>query len=156
MMYNKIILLILAILFSGQFAIAQEEKLSLSQISGLFASDDQTSGNVRIIQDERINQLIQTHIMLNSKIEVMPGYRIQVFFSSEREAKNKAQTLKQQLQRQFPNTGVYLNYNSPFFSIRLGDFRNKTEALIFRNKIIDDYSNSWIVEDMVNAYPEKE
>ena len=57
------------------------------------------------------------------------GYRVEVFSDNNpRTAKATASIKKRNLQSRFPNYPVYLIFESPFWRVRLGDFKNKGEA----------------------------
>jgi len=57
------------------------------------------------------------------------GYRVQVFDDNNvRTAKHEAQNRKRQIQNRFPEFGVYMQFNSPYWRVKVGDFRTRSEA----------------------------
>lgn len=57
------------------------------------------------------------------------GYRVQVFSdNNQRTAKGEARSKERQLREAFPEFDTYIVYNSPFWRLKVGDFRTQHEA----------------------------
>ena len=57
------------------------------------------------------------------------GYRVQVFDDNNpRTAKAQAQERKQAIENRFPEFHAYLQFNSPYWRVKAGDFRTRSEA----------------------------
>lgn len=57
------------------------------------------------------------------------GYRVQVFDDNNvRTAKEQAQQRKQLIESQFPEFRAYVTFNSPYWRVKVGDFRTRSEA----------------------------
>ena len=97
-------------------------------------------------QDSLSNLLVERHKKICSAKMTMLGYRIQIYFGSERA---KAQELKTDFNSAFPQTAAYLVYHQPNFKVRVGDFRTRLEAQGFLKKLGDRYSTAFIVNDDV-------
>lgn len=111
---------------------------------------DVTTQKATINQDPRLEQIVQKHIEKNQKQNGIKGYRIDIYSSSEINAKSKAMAQKAEFMTLYPDMGVYLKFNSPNFSVRVGDFRNKSEALKNLKKIQPGFPGAFIVEDQIN------
>jgi hypothetical protein len=97
-----------------------------------------------IIQDKRVNELVLKHVLVNeARKETMKGYRVQIHFGPE---KAKALEVKTKFSAQY-NTPAYLDYQQPYFKIRVGDFRTKLEAYKLQQEIIYDFPGAFIVAD---------
>lgn len=69
------------------------------------------------------------------------GYRIQVFDDNDpRTARSEAQNRKRMMESRFPEWHVYLQFNSPYWRVKVGDFRSRSEA-------------EGAIEDMRRAFP---
>ncbi len=84
------------------------------------------------------------------------GYRIMVFDDNNvRTAKNAAQVRKSQVQARFPQHRVYVVFNSPYWRVKVGDFRTRAEAehvmSEIRAAIPAAASSLRIVRDRINA-----
>ncbi len=57
------------------------------------------------------------------------GYRILVYEDNNvRTAKHSAQARRQQVAGRFPEFRTYLEFNSPYWRVKLGDFKTRSEA----------------------------
>lgn len=56
------------------------------------------------------------------------GYRIEIYADNNRSAKTEAAKRKATVQARFPKYKVYQIFESPFWRVRLGDFRSRNEA----------------------------
>ena len=69
------------------------------------------------------------------------GYRIQVFDDNNpRTARDEAQNRKRQMESRFPEWRSYVQFNSPYWRVKVGDFRSRGEA-------------EAAIEDMRRAFP---
>lgn len=109
-------------------------------IDELSTPDSVTNATVRIYQDKRIAKLVSNRHSNASKQLTSNGYRVQVFSSNvQRTAKNEAFRIEKQIQDEFPDQTVYVNYISPFWKVRVGDFKTQAPAQVFRSKIIEAF-----------------
>lgn len=59
----------------------------------------------------------------------MAGYRVQVFSdNNQRTAKSEAGSKQRVVAARFPQYQTYVNYNAPYWRLRVGDFRTQQEA----------------------------
>ncbi len=111
----------------------------------IYAQTVSDTGKIEIIQDQKINELVDKHIEINSKAPIK-GYRIKIHFGSD---KNKAKEVKGSFIAKFPNVPAYEKYDQPNFNIRVGDFRTKLEAYKFLKEIQLDFPAAFIVQDEI-------
>jgi hypothetical protein len=97
-------------------------------------------------------ELIDRHKKVNASNLTMAGFRIQIYFGSERA---KAQELKSEFTNDHPLIPAYLIYQQPYFKVRVGDFKSRLEAVGFLRKIESDFTTTFIVPDEVKL-PETE
>lgn len=107
------------------------------------------NGEIHIFGDPRIEQLIQKHILINETREGIPGYRIQIFFDSGTNSKLKAQVVCDDFRARFPDFVVYLNFISPNYKVRVGDFRTRLDAVRSLQQFLFDYPNAYVVSDLI-------
>ncbi|MDG1331592.1 MAG: SPOR domain-containing protein [Crocinitomicaceae bacterium] len=107
------------------------------------------SGEVTVIKDSRIDGLVSKEgaidpPAINPQID---GFRIQLFFDSERSAINDARGT---FISKYPRIDTYTTYSAPNFFLRVGDFRTRLEA----EKVMDDlksfFPTSFIVQEKIN------
>lgn len=100
----------------------------------------ESSSKVVVKQDPKLDKLIDDY--LNKKDApsgpyVGAGYRVQVFSSNaQRTAKDESLNIERRLRSAFPGYGVYRIYASPFWKVRIGDFRSHADAQAFRAELV--------------------
>jgi hypothetical protein len=94
--------------------------------------------------EELVKDLVDRHKRIGLLKQTTQGYRIQLYFGSER---TKATELKLDFTNNFSNTPAYLIYQQPNFKVRVGDFKTRMEAFAFLESIKEFYTTSFIVPD---------
>ncbi len=112
----------------------------------LFPTLSKAQERTSLKQDSLANLLVERYKKINATKMSMPGYRIQIYFGSERA---KAQEIKTDFVSAFPQVGAYLVYHQPNFKVRVGDFGSRLEAQGFLKKLGDRYTTAFIVNDDV-------
>ncbi len=107
------------------------------------------SGKVEIIRDPKIDVLVK-----KQGIAIPPatspqtqGYRIQLFFDSDRNALDAERSKFIAL---FPKINTYVIYQAPNYFLKAGDFRSMLEAERIKNSILKDFPTSFVVKEMIN------
>jgi hypothetical protein len=103
------------------------------------------SGSVEIVQEKKVQDLVNKHIEINSKAAIK-GYRIKIHFGSD---KNKAKEIKSKFISKFPDIAAYEKYDQPNFNIRVGDFRSKLDAYKALKEIQLEFPSSFLVQDEI-------
>ena len=125
--------------------------LILFQIAPLFSQKAyKDTGNIRLIQDDKVDLLVSKHIQINQNRNGIDGFRIQIFFDSGNNSKTRARSIYESFLMKYPGVEAYLTFKTPNYKVRIGDFRTKLDAQRFLNGIIADYPNAWIIEDLIN------
>jgi hypothetical protein len=102
-------------------------------------------GSVLFFHDKRIEKMVsENSISKNSNTatsgsttQIAHGFRVQVYSSNrQRVAKDEAFRLESRLNEAFPGVGVYVSYTSPFWKVRIGDFRSMEEARNFTDELL--------------------
>lgn len=108
---------------------------------------------VQPIQDARLTQMVSWHIENNEKKRGMDGFRVEIFFSLENDAREKALEVKHDFLSRYPDSDVRIKYNSPYFKVRVGNFRTRNEALKLQKQLLNKYPIAFIVPDIIK-FPE--
>jgi hypothetical protein len=123
----------------------------LLQVPTLFSQQVKNdSGNIRLIQDDKVDLLVSKHIQINQNRKGIDGFRIQIFFDSGNNSKTRAKSIYETFMAKYPDIGAYLTFKTPNYKVRVGDFRTKLDAQRFLNEILTDYPNAWIIDDRIN------
>ena len=124
----------------------------------------QTRGRVTIEKDPLIDSLIAKRIQLSvappsapsagvvvtkpGVIVAQMGYRVQVFYGSDRRQVFSQQTKFNNL---YPAQNTYITYKQPNYYLRVGDFRSRLEAQRFLNELRPTFPTLFIFREKINA-----
>ncbi len=101
-------------------------------------------GKLQLYQEERLNDLLERYKDVNVRRNGMDGYRIQLFFESGRMARENAYEAKAKFLSSYQGIAAYVDYQAPFFKVRVGDFRTKREAQILYKKLKRQFPDAYI------------
>jgi hypothetical protein len=125
-------------------------------ISEVSAQD--STASVVVNKDPRIDMLVNKQIEINevttrNSRRAAPGYRILVISSNNR---NKVIEAKTKMYREFPELKTYMMYQSPFFRLKVGNFKERTDAEEYLSRIQRFYPTGvYIVTDTIEVRPEQ-
>lgn len=114
-----------------------------------------TMGTVLVYKDSRIDILAKQELTQNQKTGhgivsfggLLRGYRVQVVNTNNRLLANK---IKAELYTHFPSQKVYIVYRSPFFRVRIGNFKDRKDAENLMHVLTGMYSSGvYIVPDLI-------
>jgi len=131
MNYRKLILSLLFLSMSG---------VALSQ-----NVDDYSFVN----KDPRLDRLVEKHRQYNQANPGVDGFRVQIFFDSGNNSKKAAQTAREKFMEAYPDVTAYLTFKTPYYRVRIGNFRTKLEADGFLFQLATVYPNAFTVPDRV-------
>lgn len=130
--------------------VAQNRTVSSEEIKTYFQDREFEKGELTIYQDPRLETLIHRHIEFNKEQKGIPGFRIQIFFGSGRTSRDNANEAKAKFLSYFSEKEAYIKYQTPFYKVRVGDFRTKLEALKMFKRVLRKFPNAYIVPDVIN------
>lgn len=110
-------------------------------------------GTLNVNHDDRLDELVRRHMIINREKEGMQGYRIRIFSRSGQAARPNATEARAVFFNKYPEIETYLVYDAPNFKVYVGDFRTRSEALKMQRMISRDYPYSFIVSDRINFPP---
>jgi hypothetical protein len=131
--------------------------LALAIIS-LSVSAQSDSGRVVVHKDARIDMLIKKNIEINEintreARRFVQGWRILVMNTNDR---NKANDAKTKVYQEFPELKAYLQWQAPFFKLKVGDFKTRPEAEEYLENIKRVFpSGVYVVRDIIEVNPDK-
>lgn len=119
----------------------------------------QIKGKVTVVKDPLIDSLIAKRIELNTKRPSVSnpsvpaifngiGYRVQVFYGSDRKEVFNQQARFRAL---YPRTMTYMTYTEPNYRLKVGDFRTRAEAQAFLNELRANFPTLFIFREKINA-----
>ena len=120
------------------------------------------TGQLNIVQDPALDTLMSRYILANKNLEEknnftgIDGFRIQIYNSSDRNAKVESGKVRQEFMSQFPEDQypglvTYLVFAEPaWYKVRVGNFRTRTEATRLFLLISKKFPNADLVPDIIN------
>jgi hypothetical protein len=102
--------------------------------------------NVTIMQDSGITELLYKYKEYNQKKEFTEGYRIQIMYTDIRD---EVYTSKGKTYQDFPDLPSYVEYEEPYYKLRLGDFKTRLEATYYLQQVNSIYPGAFIVKDKI-------
>ncbi|OQP55962.1 sporulation protein [Niastella yeongjuensis] len=123
----------------------------------LFAQTADTN-TVVVFKDPRIDMLEKKQMQINefttrdarSRVQ---GFRILVISTNDR---NKATNAKIKIYQEFPELRAYLDWQPPYMKLKVGDFKNRSEAEPYLSSIQRFFpSGVYIIRDVIEVNPDK-
>lgn len=133
-------------------------KFGFAQENSAIIPPNQTA-SVIVHKDPRIDMLVKKQSGINTAVKKasarsMRGYRLMVVNTNKR---NEAIDAKAKIYTYFPELKAYLNYQSPYFKLKAGNFKTRDEAEKYRKMMTTMFPKGvFIVNDIVEIKPEKE
>ena len=97
-------------------------------------------------QDTSIRHVLNLYQTFAKEKREANGFRIQLASNNSREA---LMNLKARFMMIYPETDAYLEYQSPQFKLRAGDFRKRSEAETMLEEVRKDFPAAFIVPDKI-------
>jgi hypothetical protein len=115
--------------------------LSIVSLTALAQND-----NVSYHQDRQVTELTDVYRTFNKKNDLTEGYRIQISFSNDRK---EAYDNKSKLYKDLPNEKCYVEYEEPYYKLRIGDYATRLEAYDKLRSVISKYPGAFVVRAKV-------
>lgn len=126
---------------------------------GALCANAQQRGQVIVIKNPLIDSLIAKRIELNTRKPVtnapvnspivsQMGYRVQVFYGSDRKTAFAEQA---RFKAAYPKLRTYITYKEPNYYLRVGDFRTRLEAQRLQNELKPNFPTLFIFREKINA-----
>ncbi len=101
------------------------------------------SGHITVCEPERLTEMLSRRVTAQPQdasaessegwrpeiVATRNGYRVQVFDDNNPgTARSQAESRRVQFENAFPQWKAYVTFNSPYWQVRIGDFRRRGEA----------------------------
>jgi hypothetical protein len=151
---NVLAVRLFCILFS--FSLFLNVRTMNAQVAGTQLIRDlqyaQTPGKVSIVQDNNIVKLIDKHLYEESKRKGITGYRVRIYSNSGKQAYIDGPKVQAEFINKYEAIKTHYVFDSPFWSLYVGDFRTHSNAMKFLKSIEAHYPDAFIVRTRIN-YP---
>jgi len=130
-----------------------------SESDFLFFDKLTSNGAVKVHQDSRLIDIMATRAAENKKkgdkdFIQTSGFRVQIYSSNApKVSKDEAFRLEAEVKERFPDAGTYISFSSPFWRVRVGDFKTQQEANILLESLKKEFPDIrdrfYVVKDEV-------
>ena len=140
--------LLMALLFASN---ATANKRPSTQVQDEVPDSTATiTSHLKIVGDPRIETLLQMHREESDRRRGFEGYRLQIYTGSGDDSKQEAYRVKARFLSLYPDVEAYVVFQAPEFKVRVGNFRDKSEALRARTRFQGEFFNAFLVEDFIS------
>ncbi|MBO7317736.1 MAG: SPOR domain-containing protein [Bacteroidales bacterium] len=151
---KNVVLLLSVWLFAQSHAVAQTAVADTSIVQYLERSN--TGGTIQIEQPAELSRRVaRVGEDVEQNVVKVPIYRIQVFSSNNATAKAQAESLANEVRSAFPEQLAVVSYASPFWRLRVGEFRTYEEANamlpVIQNKFSDLQRGMLIIRERITV-----
>ena len=94
-----------------------------------------------------LDSLVTSCAKSDKNMATLDGFRIQIYSGSTAMAKEEAMKAQAKFQNINSKDKAYVIYTAPFWRVRVGDYRFRTEALEMLEKIKGAFPGCYIVKD---------
>jgi len=109
------------------------------------------TGELNIYQDPGIDSLIGRYILYNVRLNGLEGFRIQIFNSSNKNAREESGKIRAAFISKFPGIASYATFDKPsYYKIRTGDYRSRIEGTKDLLMIRRVFPDAILVPDVIN------
>jgi hypothetical protein len=121
------------------------------------AQENSDTNSVVIHKDPRIDSLIKKQALINEETvrnarKVAKGFRLLVINTNKRDDAIAAKT---KVYTYFPELKAYLIYQSPYFKLKVGNFKERKDAEDYQKKLNRFFPNGvFIMTDIIELKPE--
>lgn len=79
------------------------------------------------------------------------GYRVCIFFDNGPDARSGAIAAKERFEETFPGVRVYMVYESPWFSVSVGNCLTSEEAIILKGKVSGTFPKAFLKNEVLSV-----
>ena len=117
------------------------------------------SNSVVVHKDQRLDMLVKKQVEINEETSrnarrSAKGFRLMVINTNKREDAISAKT---RVYTYFPELKPYLIYQSPYFKLKVGNFKDRKDAETYQKKLNDYFPKGvFVINDIIEVKLDKE
>ena len=105
------------------------------------------NGRITSINERGINVLVKKYENILKAKNGVEGWRVQLMFKAKKE---EITQLKIAFIKLYPEIPAYLEYNTPYYKVRVGNCRTKLEAIKIKDLISKNFPGAYPVPEIIN------
>lgn len=106
---------------------------------------------VEINQTQSVREAMRKHVAANAE-RTLSGYRVRIFFDNKQTARVESEETLKKFEGKYHDVVAYRTYANPYFKVTVGDFRTRSEAVKFLERIKSDFPSAFVVRENIE-YP---
>lgn len=124
-------------------------RLAMTLLALIFCTLAQAQrGSVDVeFSSTRLDSLISINQRSNYNQTTIDGYRIQIYSGSGVSAKKEAHEIRDRFIELFPREKVLVRYDAPFWRVKVGDYRSRSEAMALLETVKRRFPGAYTVKD---------
>ncbi len=99
------------------------------------------------VNEQGIDALFHKYKNILKAKNGVEGWRVQLLFKAKQK---EIMQLKINFIRLYPEIPAYLEYDAPYYRVRVGNFRTKLEAIKVKHQISRKFPGAYPVRDIIN------
>ena len=152
-MKKKLFFLLILTIFTLDLCLAQNINSTAEIMSRRNAGLN--AGELNIYQDSGIDSLIGRYILYNLRLNGLEGFRIQIYNSSNKNAREESGKVRAEFMSRFPDIVSYASFDKPsYYKIRAGNYRTRIEGTRYLLMIRKVFPDAILVPAIIN-FPDK-
>jgi hypothetical protein len=117
--------------------------LSVAQTDTILSEN----GSIISINETGIDALVSKYEAILKTRNGVEGWRVQIMFKTK---KKEIQQLKIAFMKIYPQIPAYLEYEAPYYRLRVGNCRTKLEAIKIQRQISKQFLGAYPVPEIIN------
>ena len=115
----------------------------------LSANEHGSNAEVVLHQTDSIYAAMNSHLKDNAA-RTLSGYRIRIFFDNKQTARVASEEALKKFESLFHDVSAYRSYANPYFKVTVGDFRTRSEAMSYLERIRKDFPSAFVVKENIS------
>jgi len=105
------------------------------------------NGDITSINEKGIDALVHKYENILKAKNGVEGWRVQLMFKAKQE---EIKQLKIDFIKLYPEIPAYLEYDAPYYRVRVGNCRTKLEAIKIKHQISKNFPGAYPVPEIIN------
>lgn len=107
----------------------------------------QAQSSIVVQTPPELNKLLNTFVQANEQETKMPGWRVQILATADRQ---RLETVESSFKLNYPSIPVDWVHASPYYKLRAGAFQTKQEAERLKYTLSSQFDGVYLVKDQVS------
>lgn len=106
-------------------------------------------GTVTVDEYGSAMQAVDSYMISAAEKKDVNGFRVSIYSGKSQTARTEALEAQSQFQAMFPTVPTYLVYSEPYFTLSVGNCRDKEEALVLWGRVKNVFTKAFIANAVI-------